>query len=273
MADMKEIFKREIVYKANNIDNAKIQKNLVYHSANDKNLLMDLYTPCGKNESNTPVVILIHGEAKSINNMKDAGQYCSWGKLITVSGLSAVTFNHRVLSDGFSIEDVFCDIKNLINYVIDNSDDFKIDKNKMAILCFSGGAPFGLYTGMNSYFNQIKCIASYYGFGDFEYVNPFFNTSIKSEVIEKYSPIRLIQNKDSKLIPPILLLRAGIDNEMLNKSLDKFVTEALAHNLMIDVLNHPTGQHAFDIFNDNDRTHEIIYRTLDYLVMHLKNND
>jgi hypothetical protein len=39
---------------------------------------------------------------------------------------------------------------------------------------------------------------------------------------------------------------------------------------MIDLLNHPTGQHAFDLFNDNDRTHEIIVRTLDYLEKHLE---
>lgn len=269
MPDLEEMFKKEVVYKTDDTHKINVQKNFVYHSKKNRKLLMDLYTPIIKSESNSPVVLLIHGEAKSIHNMKDAGQYCSWGKLIAASGLSAITFNHRVLSDGFSIEEVFRDINNLIHYVIENSEMLKIDKDNMAIQCFSGGAPFGLYVGMSSFLNQIKCIVSHYGFGDFEYINQFFNASISNKVIEKFSPIKLMQSKDSKLIPPILLSRAGLDHKMLNKSLDKFVAEALAHNLMIDVLNHPTGQHAFDLFNDNDRTHEIVVRTLDYLKKHL----
>ncbi len=45
--------------------------------------------------------------------------------------------------------------------------------------------------------------------------------------------------------------------------------EALAHNVMIDVLTHPTGQHAFDILDDTPRSHVIIRQTLDFMMLHL----
>lgn len=76
--------------------------------------------------------------------------------------------------------------------------------------------------------------------------------------------------KNAALIPPILVARAGLDNKLLNESIDRFVVEALRNKLSIDVLNHATGQHAFDLFNDNYRTHEIIKKSLDFLKIHLK---
>ena len=63
-------------------------------------------------------------------------------------GFNAVTFNHKVLADGFNIEEVNNDIDALINYLIENADKLNIDKDKIAIWCFSGGVPFGLYAGM-----------------------------------------------------------------------------------------------------------------------------
>lgn len=38
----------------------------------------------------------------------------------------------------------------------------------------------------------------------------------------------------------------------------------------MDIYNHPTGVHAFDLFNDNERTHEIIKKTLEFLKYHFR---
>ena len=46
---------------------------------------------------------------------------------------------------------------------------------------------------------------------------------------------------------------------------DRFVQEALARNAPIDVLNHPEGRHGFDILDDDDRSREVIARTLEFL--------
>lgn len=267
MDELNSVFKKEIVYRIDDIEKVRVQKNIIYQFNDDRKSLMDMYTVYPK--TLMPAVILVHGEAKSISNMKDAGQYCSWGKVIAASGLSAVTFNHRVLSDGFSVQEVIKDINNLIEYVINNADNLGIDKNKIAIWSFSGGVPFGMYAGLSGYFDYIKCIISYYGFGDFNYIGQFLSTPFSEGFLGNISLLKLIQ-ENATLIPPILIARAGLDNKLINESIDKFIAEALCNNLSIDILNHATGQHAFDLFNDNDRTHEIINKSLDFLKIHLK---
>jgi hypothetical protein len=55
---------------------------------------------------------------------------------------------------------------------------------------------------------------------------------------QKFSLVDLLSKNPDK-IPPIFIARAGMDNPLLNESLDKFITKALANNLYDDVYNHP----------------------------------
>lgn len=265
---MENVLKKEVVYKIDNMEEANILKDIVYKTDENKKLSMDVYSSKSSKEK-LPVVVLVHGEAKNVD-FKEAGQYVSLGKLVAASGLKAVTFNHRVLSDGFTIEEVNNDVNRLLKFLIENDDKLNIDKDEIAIWCFSGGVPFGLYSAINTFSDCVKCTAAYYGIADFKIAGQLLNTNvnIKDEEIEKYSPINLI-DKNLDKIPPLLIARAGLDNCILNESLDKFIMKALINNLVVDVYNHPTGGHAFDLFNDNDRTCEIIAKTLDFFKKHL----
>jgi len=69
-------------------------------------------------------------------------------------------------------------------------------------------------------------------------------------------------------IAPILIARAGLDNPVLNGGVDRFVQEALSKNASLDLCNHPTGHHGFDILDDNDRSREIIKRTIEFIRTH-----
>jgi hypothetical protein len=52
-------------------------------------------------------------------------------------------------------------------------------------------------------------------------------------------------------IAPIFIARAGLDHPRLNGALDRFVQEALAKNLTLELMNHPAGRHGFDILDDD----------------------
>lgn len=266
---MEDILKKEVVYKIDSMEEVNVSKNIVYKAYENTKLFMDMYFSKNSKEK-SPAVVLVHGEAHNIN-FKEVGQYVSLGKLVAAVGLKSVIFNHRVLSDGFTIEEVNSDINELIKFLIENADKLSIDENKIAIWCFSGGAPFGLYAGINSFSNNVKCIVAYYGISDFKTATQLLgtNVNIKAEEVEKYSPINII-DKYPHDIPPMLIARAGLDNPILNDSLDKFIMKALANNLSVDIYNHTDGGHAFDLFNDNGRTHDIMAKTLDFLKKHLK---
>ena len=67
-----------------------------------------------------------------------------------------------------------------------------------------------------------------------------------------------------------LVVRAGRDQMPgLNDALDPFVAEALALNLPITVINHASGPHAFDLFEETSTAREVVKQMLAFLRVHL----
>jgi hypothetical protein len=53
-----------------------------------------------------------------------------------------------------------------------------------------------------------------------------------------------------------------------NDGLDRFALTALRKNITVDLANHATGHHAFDVEDNNDRSREIIKRTIEFIKAH-----
>jgi hypothetical protein len=70
---------------------------------------------------------------------------------------------------------------------------------------------------------------------------------------------------------PLFVARAGRDQMPgVNASLDAFVTSALLHNLPLTLVNHPTGPHAFDLFDPSEMSRDVVRRLLAFLQFHLQ---
>jgi hypothetical protein len=61
------------------------------------------------------------------------------------------------------------------------------------------------------------------------------------------------------------VLHAGGDDPWLNGTIDRFIQKGLAEGATLDLLNHSTGRHSFDILDDDVRSKQIIGRTIDFL--------
>lgn len=269
MPNPEEMFKKESVFRLEGMDQAAVQKDIRY-SEQGSDLLLDLYFPPEHaRDEKLPVVALVHGDAP-VSGLKDSGEYTSLGRILAASGLAAAAFNHRSLMAGAGINDITDDIDNLIAFLIHNADKYGIDENRIAVWSFSAGVPFGLYAGLHHKPAYIKCMAAYYGFGDFPALYKLLNKAIDSDDLDvKYSLVHLLsQNPDQTA--PLLIARAGMDIiPGLLESLDGFIMAALKNNVPIEVYNHPAGGHAFDLYNDEPRTHEIIKKTLEFFKIHL----
>jgi dienelactone hydrolase len=80
-----------------------------------------------------------------------------------------------------------------------------------------------------------------------------------------HSPIAAL-GADATNVPPVLIAPAGRDDPAINTTIDRrFVGAANAGGATLDLLTHPTGHHGFDILDANDRSRQIIRRTLDTL--------
>lgn len=64
---------------------------------------------------------------------------------------------------------------------------------------------------------------------------------------------------------PILYVRAGLDRPDVNEEITKLASVAIAQNAPVTLLNHPTGYHGFELFNDDDATRSVIEQTLAFV--------
>lgn len=115
----------------------------------------------------------------------------------------------------------------------------------------------------------IRCIAVYYGVMSLLPLRNEIPPEVGDETLREYSPLELLMKREGT-VPPMLIARAGLEERpWLNPTIDRFVSEALRSNLEIDVLNHPTGHHAFDVLDDDDRSRDILVRSLRFMGRHL----
>jgi acetyl esterase/lipase len=262
-----QLIPKRVVYSVPMMDQVRVRKNLVYKVVDGKSLTADVYTPAGSGPMERPVVVFIHGGPIPHNLLtlpKEWGLFVSYGQIIAASRFVGVTFNHRFYS-GERLDDAQSDVDGLIDYVRQNATSLGVDKDRIAVWAFSGGGPF-LTRFLREPPSYISCIAAYYPALDLRLMRAPGST-IQEELLERYSPVANMAGGDCK-IAPIFIARAGLDNPLLNESINRFIHEALSKNVMLDFCNHPGGRHGFDVLDDNERSREIIRRTIDFIKTH-----
>jgi acetyl esterase/lipase len=278
---------KRIVYAIPYMEEATVQQDITYKTIDENELKMDVYYPADyEGEARLPAVIFVHGDGPPdfLKDAKDWGCYVSWGELIAASGLIAVTFNHRSTEGLTRLYEAASDVDDLISYVRDHSGMLGIDANMLGIWTCSAGSPIGFRAALRNAPPYMRCVVSYYGITD---LKVFYEASAESqeeqgassqpgqplptfsdEVFQEFSATAYV-SKEPGAIAPMLIARAGQDQSVLNASIDRLLTVAVANNVSIDFMNHPTGHHGFDVLDDNERSREIIRATLEFLKTHL----
>jgi acetyl esterase/lipase len=216
-----------------------------------------------------PAVLLVHGgpfRADLPLQPKDWGIYVSYGELMAATGLIGVTFNHRLY--GFDQQQqAASDIAAAIDYVRTHAADLHVDPDRLCLWTFSGGG-VQLSGPLRERPPFIRCLVAFYPILDLGAFVQHGLAVVDEEDVQRFSPALALQG-DSATLPPLLIARAGQDHPALHQGLDAFVQAALAANIPLDLLNHPRGQHGFDLLDDA-RSHEIIARTLAFVQNHLQ---
>jgi len=260
-------FKR-IIYSVPGMTRVKVAKNLTYKRVATEELKLDVYSPPDARRARRPAVIFIHGgriPRNLLTTPKDWGAYVSLGQLVAASGFVAVTFNHRFYA-WESLGDSQSDVMDLISYVRDNAERFSVDKDRIILWALSAGGIF-LSQPLQQTPVYIRAIVAYYAELDLQNQRKAAPASVTDETLREFSPVHHLRNRD-KSVPPIFIARAGLDDAELNDGIDRFVQLALSRNLTVEVVNHATGHHAFDIEDNNERSREIIKRTLEFIEAH-----
>ena len=188
---------------------------------------------------------------------KETGSYVSWARLTAASGLVAITYTNR---------EPATDADALLGFVREHAAELNLDGNSIGLWACSGNVPLALSVLMSD--ASLKCAALCYGFmldsegaehvalaaREWGFVNPCAGRSIA----------------DLPRETPLFVARAGRDRmPHLNETIDGFAAAALAHNLPLTLVNHPTAPHAFDLFDDSETSREVIRAVLGFMRFHL----
>jgi acetyl esterase/lipase len=268
-----DIFRNRVVYEVPGMDTVEVRRDLVYRQAEGVDLLMDVYLPPGLAAGERrPGVVFVHGgpipadKMPSINLIKSWGIFLSYGELLAASGMVAVTFGHRYTSLA-GIATAQSDIETAVEFVRDRAAEFHLDPDRLALWAFSGGGPF-LTPVLRERPAHLRALVAYYTLLDLASLRGKVDwLPIPEEAARDFSPAAALPEPYDGL--PLLIARGGRDSAFINSTIDLFVQRALAANVPLDLMNHPAGQHGFDILDDDDRSREIIARTIGFLTQRL----
>jgi acetyl esterase/lipase len=259
-----EVVKMRVVYRLPGMEAVAVRRNLVYKTAGEVRLEMDVYAPPGlKPGERRPAVVFVHGGPVPPGTpTKGMGVFVSYGELAGASGFVGITFNHRFYGPE-RLTEAAGDVADLLAHVRREAAALGVDPDRMAVWAFSNGGPF-LAPLLADRPPWLRAAVAYYALLDVQRVPPGQPDALGPETRRRFSPVAQL-GAGPRPLPPILVARAGLDHPFLNEGLDRFVQEALARNAPLDLLNHPEGRHSFDILDDDARSREIVARTFEFL--------
>jgi acetyl esterase/lipase len=264
---LKEFVGKRIVYQVPGMKTVRVKRNLIYKRAGDRDLEMDVYSP-RVSRARMPAVLFIHGgriPPNLLTRPKDWAVYVSFGELVAASGFVGVTFNHR-FHTWESLPDSQADVMDAIKYVRDNAATLGVDSERIILWAISAGGIF-LSQPLRDRPSYVSALIGYYVELDLRSSRAAAPASVSDETLRDFSPVYYLE-KGAQLQAPIFIARAGLDDASLNAGIDRFVQLTLKNNLALELFNHPTGHHGFDIEDDNDRSREILKRTIEFIRTH-----
>jgi hypothetical protein len=260
-----EIATRRVLYTLPGMETVKIRRDVEYRRTGEDVLTMDLYYPAQPEPGALPAVVFVTGfpdpGARRVlgRPAKDMGSYTSWAQLAAASGLTAITYVNTTPADAFAV----------LDYVREHAAALGVDPGRIGVWSCSGSGPMGLSVLMQDSPDSPKCGALVY-----PYTLDLEGSTGVAGAAKQWGFTNACSGKsvdDFARNRPLFVARAGQDQMPgLNQALDRFVCAAMTRNLPISVVNHASGPHAFDLFDDSDMTRNVVQQILAFFSFQLR---
>lgn len=257
-----DFFTRSIVVPTPGPGDYNVYRNLIYLDTDEGRNRADIFLPSDSNRKHA-AIIFVHGGPipKALPAAKDWQFFQSYGSLATSAGFAGVVFNHRFdsLND---LQTAAGDIRALVEFVRQNAEKYTIDKDRICLWFYSGGGSF-VAPFLSARPEWLKCMAIYYAIlGPDVWKDLGEDLPVAQQA--GLDPFPFLESKSS-WDPAFLIAEAGEDNAVLNAGMRRFSRVAIENAWKTEYLNHPTGPHGFDLDKDDQRSRDIILRTLDFI--------
>ncbi len=257
------ISQKMVVHRIPGMDAVQVRRDVAYRESGTETLTLDIYYPPGAEgvAERTPAVVFVAGfpdpgyEAKVGCKFKEMGACVSWARLTAASGLAAITYTNR---------EPAADLDALLGYVRQNASGLRLDAKRIGLWASSGNVPLALSSLMRGGSERLSCAVLCYGF-----TLDLDGSAHVDEAAQTWGFVNPCAGKSAADLPddvPLFIVRAGQDQiPHLNETLDRFLAQALKHNLPVTLVNHPAAPHAFDLFHESETSREIVGQILAFM--------
>lgn len=257
---------KTVLYTMPGMDDVIVRSDEPYKVLESGALTMDLYYPPGAaTHTRLPAVVLVFGysDAGYPNvlgcTFKEMGMCVSWAKLFAASGLVAILYtNIQPVEDADAV----------LQFVQENAERLGIDQSRIGLWSASGNAPLALSLLMQPGREYLKCAAFCTGF--------MMDLDGRTGVADMQRTYRFSNPCEGKTADdvrsdvPMMIVRAGQDQfQGVNESLDNFLIHALRRDLPVTMVNHAGAPHGFELYLDDEATHEVVRQVLRFMQFHL----
>jgi acetyl esterase/lipase len=248
--------------------------NIPYAGDTLKAHLLDIYLPVNA-KANTPIIIWIHGGAWMLNDKyADMGYMKNTIREFLEHGYALASIDYRYSTTAVFPAQVQ-DCNQAIQFIYDHASEYKVDKNKIALIGFSAGGHLASLVALSQNNNiksfypmgarkkfNIKCVLDFYGPSDFIALETNPDTSVNNprnpvsillgamaverpDLAKNASPVTYIDKDD----PPFFIVQGEKDESVPNtqsKLLSSWLTLAGVKNEFTMVPGAPHYGVMFD---------------------------
>ena len=244
---------RRVVYQIAGMEEAPVRRGIAYRDT----LRMDIYYP-REAADRVPAVVMALGYPDVAaplplgRQYREMGMAVSWAQLIAASGMAAVLYE---------TPEPASDIHAVLAFLRQNAQALRIDPERTGVWAASGHSVVALDAMIAG---GIRCGALLCG-----YLLDLNGATGVADDAAQYHFANPTAGRTVEEFPrnvPLFIARAGNDPfPGVNQSIDAFVSEALRLNLPVTLVNHATGVHGFDLFEDSDASRGIVRAVLGFL--------
>lgn len=224
---------------------AQTHVNIAYGA--DSLQKMDIYLPPNRTTANTKSLVLIHGGGWTSGSKSDFTGYIDSLKT-RLPDYALFNVGYRLVNGSNLFPTQENDVKAALNFIVDHSEDYSINQEKISLLGFSAGAHLALLQAYKYNSPRIQAVVNYFGPTDLVamYQKPWHplvpvalqmitgqSPEAGRGIFESSSPTNFV----TKSSPPTLIFHGGKD-VVVNVSQSKLLAQKLdsadvAHELHI----------------------------------------
>lgn len=250
----RDMRKLPIFFSVAGTERVRVEKDIVFSRPGGTDLKADIYMP--EQRGRYPVVFLVSGGG--VNDWRQAQFYVDMGRMLAAQGFVAVSYDKRFSRELDSVMRASEDTMAVLDFTRKQADKYDADASRFCTWHFSGGGRMAGRVLQED--SPVHCVALTYSilsFGDGD----------ADPKIAPYSAVVQAKQRADKF-PPVLVVRAGSDSQVLNDSIAAFMRESLSRNAPVTLINYPQGDHGFEVLNDTEETRSVLRQSFAWLREH-----